>query len=173
MTLSMFQGRFVWVYIVCILPLPLQFPLSYYLYSTLLCYLYLYSSLILPLQSPFILTLPLQFPFILPVLCSSLYLTFLSWQSLRHSYEQTQSELAEWLDKKPNTDPLKQVRQNIKTLKSKLRHKLADKQDADEVSNRGGCTGQIYIYIFSFWLLCSWLPKPIYKSSFKTSRVIH
>ena len=42
--------------------------------------------------------------------------------------------IGQWLDAKPDTEPLKQVRQKIKTLKSKLRHKLADKQDAEEVS---------------------------------------
>ena len=38
-----------------------------------------------------------------------------------------------WLDRKPSVDKLLENRQALRSLKSKLRHKLADKHDAEEV----------------------------------------
>ena len=38
-----------------------------------------------------------------------------------------------WLDRKPSVDKLLENRQVLRSLKSKLRHKLADKHDAEEV----------------------------------------
>jgi len=42
-------------------------------------------------------------------------------------------QLEEWLEMKPDLTTLVSVRKTIKSLKSKLRHKLADKQDLEEV----------------------------------------
>ena len=44
-----------------------------------------------------------------------------------------------WLDRKPSVEKLVENRQALRSLKSKLRHKLADKHDAEEVGNKYYC----------------------------------
>ena len=53
--------------------------------------------------------------------------------ALRADYSLLASQLVCWLEDKPNVVELQGVRKTIKSLKSKLRHKLADKQDLEEV----------------------------------------
>ena len=58
-------------------------------------------------------------------------------ETLRVEYLGVQMQLGHWLTERPSVVELKVVRQTIKGLKSRLRHTLADKQDAEEVSGRG------------------------------------
>ena len=57
-------------------------------------------------------------------------------EALRLEYLGLQMQLGHWLTDCPSVADLKAARQTIKALKSRLRHTLADKQDAEEV--RGG-----------------------------------
>ena len=59
------------------------------------------------------------------------------------------SSIDDWLDKKPNVDKLLESRQTLKGLKSKLRHKLADKHDAEEVQTLKFFFISIFTYLFS------------------------
>ena len=59
-------------------------------------------------------------------------------ETLRLEYLGLQMQLGHWLVEQPSVSELKAVRQTIKALKSRLRHTLADKQDAEEV---GGGVG--------------------------------
>ena len=60
-------------------------------------------------------------------------------ETLRVEYLGVQMQLGHWLTERPSIVELRVVRQTIKGLKSRLRHTLADKQDAEEV--RGGREG--------------------------------
>ena len=46
-------------------------------------------------------------------------------------------QISPWLNSTPNTEELQAVRAKLKSLKSGLRHKLADKVDAEEVGVLG------------------------------------
>lgn len=50
-----------------------------------------------------------------------------------HEFTKLKEDIAPWLETKPSTEELQAVRLKLKNLKSKLRHKLADKVDAEEV----------------------------------------
>ena len=54
-------------------------------------------------------------------------------ETLRLEYLGLQMQLGHWLTDCPSVADLKAGRQTIKALKSRLRHTLADKQDAEEV----------------------------------------
>ncbi len=54
-------------------------------------------------------------------------------QQLSVEYKELTVCLEPWLTEHPDVTPLKNIRKTIKGLKSKLRHKLADKQDLEEV----------------------------------------
>ncbi|XP_059168680.1 serine/threonine-protein kinase 31-like isoform X2 [Physella acuta] len=49
-----------------------------------------------------------------------------------HEFTKLKEDIAPWLETKPCTEELQAVRLKLKNLKSKLRHKLADKVDAEE-----------------------------------------
>jgi len=56
-------------------------------------------------------------------------------QSLREQYEERSTSLTPWLDTRPDAvDKLRAVMSSIAALKSKLRHRVADCQDLQEVS---------------------------------------
>jgi len=56
-------------------------------------------------------------------------------QSLSTRYQEQSNGLAPWLDVRPDTvDKLRAVVSSIAALKSKLRHRIADCQDLQEVS---------------------------------------
>ena len=67
-----------------------------------------------------------------------MWITLILLQELRKVYREQYDELSRWLKYTPDVQPLKAVRANIKALKSKLRHKLADKVDLEEVYKFGG-----------------------------------
>ncbi|XP_064621726.1 serine/threonine-protein kinase 31-like isoform X2 [Lineus longissimus] len=52
--------------------------------------------------------------------------------AMKHAYSVMKASLVEWLDAKPDLAPLQAIRKSFKSLKSKLRHKLADKHDVEE-----------------------------------------
>ena len=58
-------------------------------------------------------------------------------EALRLEYLGLQMQLGHWLTECPSVADLKAGRQTIKALKSRLRHTLADKQDAEEVRGVG------------------------------------
>ncbi|BFZ03297.1 hypothetical protein BsWGS_06335 [Bradybaena similaris] len=49
-----------------------------------------------------------------------------------HEFSALKEQITPWLDTKPSTDELQKVKGKLKSLKSKLRHRLADKVDAEE-----------------------------------------
>lgn len=49
-----------------------------------------------------------------------------------HEFTSLKDQIAPWLDSTPSINELQSVRSKIKNMKSKLRHKLADKVDAEE-----------------------------------------
>ncbi|CAG5115231.1 unnamed protein product, partial [Candidula unifasciata] len=49
-----------------------------------------------------------------------------------HEFSALKEQISPWLDAKPSTAELQTVKGKLKSLKSKLRHKLADKMDAEE-----------------------------------------
>ncbi|XP_070188248.1 serine/threonine-protein kinase 31-like isoform X2 [Littorina saxatilis] len=51
---------------------------------------------------------------------------------LETEFRSMKSGMEEWLEKAPTVDKLLETRQTLRSLKSKLRHKLADKHDAEE-----------------------------------------
>jgi hypothetical protein len=53
--------------------------------------------------------------------------------AMQDAYSTMKASLINWLDEKPDLVPLQTNRKNFKSLKSKLRHKLADKHDVEEV----------------------------------------
>jgi len=56
-------------------------------------------------------------------------------QSLSEQYQEQRTNLAPWLDVRPDTvDKLHAVMSSVAALKSKLRHRIADCQDLQEVS---------------------------------------
>ena len=58
-------------------------------------------------------------------------------RELTAKYSSMQQMLSPWLTTKPDVEPIITIRKHIKTLKSKLRHKLADLQDLEEVKHLG------------------------------------
>ena len=52
---------------------------------------------------------------------------------LESEFRHMQAGIEAWLDRKPSVEKLVENRQVLRSLKSKLRHKLADKHDAEEV----------------------------------------
>jgi hypothetical protein len=54
-------------------------------------------------------------------------------QRFEQEFRAMQLTIEPWLDNTPSADKLTENRQTLKTLKSKLRHTLADKHDAEEV----------------------------------------
>jgi hypothetical protein len=52
-------------------------------------------------------------------------------------FSQMKAGIEPWLDTKPNFDGVQECRKNIRSLKSKLRHKEADRQDMEEVCIQG------------------------------------
>jgi len=56
-------------------------------------------------------------------------------QSLSEHYQEQSASLVPWLDTRPDAiDKLRAVMSNIAALKSKLRHRIADCEDLQEVS---------------------------------------
>lgn len=50
-----------------------------------------------------------------------------------------------WLDTEPNFEEIQECRKTIRTLKSKLRHKEADRQDMEEVCRtRNYCVQEVF-----------------------------
>ena len=46
-----------------------------------------------------------------------------------------QADMSPWLEAKPDLKKVGEVRRTIKSLRSRLRHRLADKKDLEEVSS--------------------------------------
>ena len=46
----------------------------------------------------------------------------------------SQTDMSPWLEAKPDLKKVGEVRRTIKGLRSRLRHRLADKKDLEEVS---------------------------------------
>lgn len=57
-------------------------------------------------------------------------------QTMQIECADTQTQLEKWLTTKPTVANLIDIRKIIKGLKSRLRHRLADKQDLEEVQCR-------------------------------------
>ena len=55
-------------------------------------------------------------------------------------------DIAPWLESSPSLDKLNDTRKKLKSLKSKLRHTLADKADAEEVSFTDEMIGVLCIF---------------------------
>jgi len=62
-------------------------------------------------------------------------------QTVVTDFKQLQSSIEPWLDAKPSLSGITEKRKAIRSLKSKLRHKEADRQDLEEV---GHITSSIY-----------------------------
>lgn len=54
--------------------------------------------------------------------------------NVHHEFSALKEQITPWLNATPTTTELQTVKSKLKALKSKLRHKLADKMDAEEVS---------------------------------------
>lgn len=50
------------------------------------------------------------------------------------SYRKTYGEITPWLNEEPDLQRILELRKETKKIRSKFRHKLADKSDLDEVS---------------------------------------
>lgn len=55
------------------------------------------------------------------------------FKNLKTEFTDTNEGIHPWLHTKPNTEELAQIKKTIRGLKSKLRHKEADRQDLVEV----------------------------------------
>lgn len=55
------------------------------------------------------------------------------FKTLIKEFSEIKSGIEPWLTAKPNTEELTQIKKTIRGLKSKLRHKEADRQDLEEV----------------------------------------
>ncbi|XP_041364703.1 serine/threonine-protein kinase 31-like [Gigantopelta aegis] len=53
-------------------------------------------------------------------------------QKLATDFSQLRKEIEPWLETRPNVDELQDVRKSLRALRSKLRHRLADKEDVEE-----------------------------------------
>ena len=54
---------------------------------------------------------------------------------LYNHHEKLSKELEPWMNSKPDVSEMQTVQRDIKGLRSRLRHKLADKHDMDEVGD--------------------------------------
>ena len=54
-------------------------------------------------------------------------------QKLAADFSQLKREIEPWLETRPNVDELLDMRKTLRSLRSKLRHRLADKEDVEEV----------------------------------------
>jgi len=58
-------------------------------------------------------------------------------QSLSDDYEKQRTSLVPWLDARPDVvDKLRAVMSNIASVKSRIRHRMADCQDLQEVTRK-------------------------------------
>lgn len=60
-------------------------------------------------------------------------------RQLKCHYDTLQQQLQPWLTNKPDLNELHSLRKTLRSLKSKLRHRLADKQDLEEVCSALRC----------------------------------
>lgn len=66
-------------------------------------------------------------------------------QQLTSDFTTEMADLGQWLEKKPDITQLVALRKSIKGLKSKLRHKVADKVDLEEVGGICGIFCKLYL----------------------------
>ena len=55
----------------------------------------------------------------------------------------SQTDMSQWLEAKPDLKKVGEVRRTIKGLRSRLRHRLADKKDLEEVSSKHSATCKV------------------------------
>ncbi|KAI8521103.1 RNA catabolic process [Branchiostoma belcheri] len=56
-------------------------------------------------------------------------------------------DMTRWLSSQPDLDPLRQVKKEIRALKSEIRHKMADKQDLEEEGVTGAQLQQVELHL--------------------------
>lgn len=61
-----------------------------------------------------------------------------SVKCLATEFTRQKTAIEEWLNQKPDLQDIRDVRKNLRSMKSSLRHLLADKEDMDEVSLQNG-----------------------------------
>lgn len=78
---------------------------------------------------------------------------------LKSEFKQLKEDIEPWLHVRPNLSELQDVRKQIRQLKSKLRHKMADIQDLEEVIT----------FAFQISLLIDWVMIiiPLFKDDVK------